>query len=315
LIVMSNLSLGTELNLPMPPAGASTGLESTISFKTFITHIFPKSIFEALANNEILQIVVFAVFFGIATASIGEKGKIVIKALDAVSLVILRVTGYVMYFAPVAAMAAIASIMAIKGPELLYTYGKFILAFYLSILGLWLLLMVIASFFIGRRVIELALTIKDMVLLAFSTASSEAAFPRLIVELENFGCPPKIVSFVLPLGYSFNLDGSMLYMTFASLFIAQAYNVQLTLGQEISMLLVLMLTSKGIAGVPRAALVVIAGTLSLYNIPQQGLLLLLGIDQILDMARSATNVLGNSIASVVVSKWEGELEGSPVNIK
>jgi len=315
LIVMSNLSLGNELNLPMPPAGASTGLESTISFKTFITHIFPKSIFEALANNEILQIVVFAVFFGIATASIGEKGKIVIKALDAVSLIILRVTGYVMYFAPVAALAAIASIMAIKGPELLYTYGKFILAFYLSILGLWLLLMVIASFFIGKRVIELALTIKDMVLLAFSTASSEAAFPRLIVELENFGCPPKIVSFVLPLGYSFNLDGSMLYMTFASLFIAQAYNVQLTLGQEISMLLVLMLTSKGIAGVPRAALVVIAGTLSLYNIPQQGLLLLLGIDQILDMARSATNVLGNSIASVVVSKWEGELEGSPVNIK
>ena len=315
LIVMSNLSLGSELNLPMPPAGASTGLESSISFKTFITHIFPKSIFEALANNEILQIVVFAVFFGIATASIGEKGKIVIKALDAVSLIILRVTGYVMYFAPVAAMAAIASIMAIKGPELLYTYGKFILAFYLSILGLWLLLLLIASFFIGRRVIDLALTIKDMVLLAFSTASSEAAFPRLIVELENFGCPPKIVSFVLPLGYSFNLDGSMLYMTFASLFIAQAYNVQLTLGQEISMLLVLMLTSKGIAGVPRAALVVIAGTLSLYNIPQQGLLLLLGIDQILDMARSATNVLGNSIASVVVSKWEGELEGSPVNIK
>lgn len=315
LIVMSNLSLGNELNLPMPAASASTGLESTISFKTFITHIFPRSIFEALANNEILQIVVFAVFFGIATASIGEQGKIVIKALDAVSLIILRVTGYVMYFAPVAAMAAIASIMAIKGPELLYTYGKFILAFYLSILGLWLLLLLIASFFIGKRVFELAYNIKDMILLAFSTASSEAAFPRLIVELENFGCPPKIVSFVLPLGYSFNLDGSMLYMTFASLFIAQAYNVQLTLGQEISMLLVLMLTSKGIAGVPRAALVVIAGTLSLYNIPQQGLLLLLGIDQILDMARSATNVLGNSIASVVVSKWEGELEGSPVNIK
>jgi Na+/H+-dicarboxylate symporter len=315
LIVMSNLSLGEELNLPLPPAGATTGLESSVSFKSFITHIFPRSIFEAMAGNEILQIVVFAVFFGIATASIGEKGKIVIKALDAVSLIILRVTGYVMYFAPVAAMAAIASVMAIKGPELLYTYGKFILAFYLSILGLWLLLMLIASFFIGKRVIDLALTIKDMVLLAFSTASSEAAFPRLIVELENFGCPPKIVSFVLPLGYSFNLDGSMLYMTFASLFIAQAYGVQLTLGQEISMLLVLMLTSKGIAGVPRAALVVIAGTLSLYNIPQQGLLLLLGIDQILDMARSATNVLGNSIAAVVVSKWEGELEGSPVNIK
>jgi Na+/H+-dicarboxylate symporter len=220
-----------------------------------------------------------------------------------------------MYFAPVAAMAAIASVLAVKGPELLVTYGKFILSFYLSILGLWLILLLIASIFIGRRVIHLALTVKDMILLAFSTASSEAAFPRLIVELENFGCPQRIVSFVLPLGYSFNLDGSMLYMTFASLFIAQAYGVPLTLGQEVSMLLVLMLTSKGVAGVPRAALVVIAGTLSLYNIPQQGLLLLLGIDQILDMARSATNVLGNSIAAAVVSKWEGELEEAAVNIK
>ena len=315
LLIMHNLPLGSELNLPMPASNAATGLESSITFKSFVTHIFPTSIFEAMATNQILQIVVFAVFFGIATASIGEQGKVVIKALDSVSLIILRMTGYVMYLAPVAAMAAIASVMAVKGPELLYTYGKFILVFYLAILLLGALLMSIASIFIGRRVFELAMNIKDMILLAFSTASSEAAFPRLIVELENFGCPPKIVSFVLPLGYSFNLDGSMLYMSFASLFVAQAYGVQLTLGQEVSMLLVLMLTSKGIAGVPRAALVVVAGTLSLYNIPQQGLLLLLGIDQIFDMARSATNVLGNSIASVVVSKWEGELEGSPVNIK
>lgn len=316
LIIMNALSLGTELNLPLPPATASTGIDQTpVTFKTFITNSVPVSIFDALAGNKILQIVVFAVFFGIATASIGEQGKIVIKALDAVALIILRVTGYVMYLAPIAALAAIASVMAIKGPELLVTYGKFILSFYLTILGLWLLLLLIASVFIGKRVIELAMMVKDMILLAFSTASSEAAFPRLIVELENFGCPPKIVSFVLPLGYSFNLDGSMLYMTFASLFIAQAYGVQLTLGQEVSMLLVMMLTSKGVAGVPRAALVVIAGTLSLYNIPQQGLLLLLGIDQILDMARSATNVLGNSIAAAVVSKWEGELEEAAVNIK
>ena len=316
LIIMNSLALGSELNLPLPPTNASTGLDqSTISFKGFVTHVFPRSIFEAMANNEILQIVVFAVFFGIATASIGEQGKIVIKGLDAVAHVVLRVTGYVMYFAPVAAFAAIASVLAVKGPELLVTYGKFIISFYLSILGLWLILLLIASIFVGRRVIGLAISVKDMILLAFSTASSEAAFPRLIQELENFGCPPKIVSFVLPLGYSFNLDGSMLYMTFASLFIAQAYGVQLSLGQEISMLLVLMLTSKGIAGVPRAALVVIAGTLSLYNIPQQGLLLLLGIDQILDMARSATNVLGNSIAAVVVSKWEGELGETAVHIK
>jgi Na+/H+-dicarboxylate symporter len=316
LIIMNSLSLGSELNLPLPPSGASTGIEqSTVSFRTFITHIFPRSIFEALANNEILQIVVFAVFFGIATASIGEQGKIVIRALDTVAQIVLRVTGYVMYLAPVAAMAAIASVMAVKGPELLVTYGKFIISFYLGILGLWLILLLIASAFIGRRVISLAISVKDMILLAFTTSSSEAAFPKLIQELESFGCPSRIVSFVLPLGYSFNLDGSMLYMTFASLFIAQAYGIDLSLGQEISMLLVLMLTSKGVAGVPRAALVVIAGTLSLYNIPQQGLLLLLGIDQILDMARSATNVLGNSIAAVVVSKWEGELGEAAVNIK
>ena len=316
LIIMNSLSLGSELNLPAPAVGAVSGIETApVTFKSFITNIFPRSIFEALAGNEVLQIVFFAVFFGIATASIGEKGKIVIKALDAVSLIILRVTGYVMYFAPVAALSAISAVMAVKGPELLVTYGKLIISFYLAILGLWLILLLVASLIIGRRVIHLAFAIKDMILLAFSTASSEAAFPRLIVELENFGCPPKIVSFVLPLGYSFNLDGSMLYMTFASLFIAQAYGVPLTLGQELSMLLVLMLTSKGVAGVPRAALVVIAGTLSLYNIPQQGLLLLLGIDQILDMARSATNVLGNSLATVVVSKWEGELEEAAVNIR
>jgi Na+/H+-dicarboxylate symporter len=316
LVIMKSLSLGTELNLPLPAASAASGVDQmTVTFKGFVTHIFPRSIFEALANNEILQIVVFAVFFGIGTASIGEQGKIIVKALDAVAQVVLRVTGYVMYLAPVAAMAAIASVMALKGPELLVTYGKFILSFYLGILGLWLILLLIAAAFIGRRVITLAICVKDMILLAFSTASSEAAFPKLIQELENFGCPSKIVSFVLPLGYSFNLDGSMLYMTFASLFIAQAYGVPLSLGQEVSMLLVLMLTSKGVAGVPRAALVVIAGTLSLYNIPQQGLLLLLGIDQILDMARSATNVLGNSIAAAVVSKWEGELSEAAVPLK
>jgi Na+/H+-dicarboxylate symporter len=320
MIVMNALQLGAGLNLPAGPASVSATIsaagidQSTLSARGFITHVFPTSIIEAMSGNLILQIVVFSVFFGIATASLGERGKIIIKALDALSQVVLRMTGYVMYLAPVAALAAIASVIAVKGPELLFTYGKFIISFYLTILVLWLLLLLIASIFVGRRVIDLVISIKDMILLAFSTASSEAAFPKLIPELENFGCPPKIASFVLPLGYSFNLDGSMLYMTFASLFIAQAYGVPLTLGQQLSMLLVLMLTSKGVAGVPRAALVVIAGTLSLYNIPQQGLLLLLGIDQILDMARSATNVLGNSIASVVVSKWEGELGAAAVDV-
>jgi Na+/H+-dicarboxylate symporter len=260
-----------------------------------------------MANNEILQIVVFSIFFGIATAAIGEKGKIVVKGLDAVAHVILKVTGYVMNFAPVAAFAAVSAILALKGPEILITYGKLIFTFYLSIIGLWILLLLIASLFIGKRAFDLLFRVKDAVLLAFSTASSESAFPRLIIELERFGCPGKIVSFVLPLGYSFNLDGSMLYMTFASLFIAQAYGIPLSFGQQVSMLLVLMLSSKGIAGVPRAALVVIAGTLSMFNIPQQGLLLLLGIDQVLDMARSATNVVGNSLATAVVSKMEGAL--------
>jgi Na+/H+-dicarboxylate symporter len=316
LIIMSGLNLGGELNLPLPPGNATTGIDTvSLSFKGFFTHIIPQSVFEALAKNEILPIVVFAIFFGIATASIGEQGKTIVRSLDIVANIMLRVTGYVMYLAPVAAFAAIAAVVAVKGPELLVTYGKFILSFYLTVLGLWMILLLAAGLIIGRRVIDLALNVKDMILLAFSTASSEAAFPRLVVELENFGCSPRIVSFVLPLGYSFNLDGSMLYMTFASLFIAQAYGVSLSLGQEISLLLTLMLTSKGVAGVPRAALVVIAGTLSMYNIPQQGLLLLLGIDQILDMARSATNVLGNSIAAAVVSKWEGELEASAVNIK
>ena len=316
LIIMNALQLGSNLNLALPPSGAKTGIEqSALTFKTFITHVFPRSIFESLAGNEVLQIVVFAVFFGIATASIGEQGKVIIKALDAVSQVILRMTGYIMYLAPVAALAAIASVLALKGPELLLTYGKLIISFYLSILGLWLILLLIASIFVGRRVIDLVISTKDMLLLAFSTASSEAAFPKLIQELESFGCPPKIVSFVLPLGYSFNLDGSMHYLAFASLFIAQAYGVPLDLGQQVSMLLVLLLMSKGVAGVPRAALVVLAGTLSLYNIPQQGILLLLGIDQILDMARSATSVLGNSIATVVVSKWEGELGEPAINIK
>jgi Na+/H+-dicarboxylate symporter len=261
-----------------------------------------------MANNEILQIVVFAIFFGIATAAVGEKGKVFIRVLDSLTEIILKVTGYVMYVAPLAAFAAVSAILSLKGPEILITYGKFIGIFYLSVLLLWLLLMGVSYLWIGRKVFVVLRNVKDLILLAFTTASSEAAFPRLIEALEKSGCPKRIVSFVLPLGYSFNLDGSMLYMGFASLFIAQAYGMHLSLGTQVTMLLVLMLTSKGVAGVPRAALVVIAGTLSMFHIPQQGLLLLLGIDQVLDMARSATNVVGNSMASAVICKMEGALE-------
>jgi Na+/H+-dicarboxylate symporter len=309
LVVMNLTRLGQNLHLPVPTEESfASNLEpSTLTFRSFITHVFPKSIVEAMANNEILQIVVFSIFFGIATAAIGERGKVLIRGLDAVSQVILKMTGYVMKLAPVAAFSAVTAVLTLKGPEVLTTYGKFILAFYLAILGLWAILLLMAYPFIGKKIFPLTGRIKDSILLSFSTASSEASFPQLIDELERFGCSDRIVSFVLPLGYSFNLTGSMLYMTFASLFVAQAYGVPMTLERQITMLLVLMLTSKGMAGVPRAALVVVAGTLSMFNIPQQGLLLLLGIDQIMDMARSATNVLGNGIATVVVSKMENAL--------
>ena len=309
LVIMNIVQLGHNLHLPLPEGTALDNLNSkSISFRNFITHVFPQSIVEAMATNEILQIVVFSILFGISTAAVGEKGKIIISALESVTEIILKLTHYIMHFAPVAAFAAVAAILALKGPEILKTYGQFILVFYMSILFLWLLLIGISSFWIGKKSLKILGNIKDMVLLAFTTASSEAAFPQLIEELEASGCPKKIVSFVLPLGYSFNLDGSMLYQSFSALFIAQAYGMHLSLGTQITMLLVLMLTSKGIAGVPRASLVVIAGTLPMFQIPQQGLLLLLGIDQILDMARSATNVVGNSLASAVICKMEGVLE-------
>jgi Na+/H+-dicarboxylate symporter len=310
LLIMNIVNLGNTLNLPIPDLNEAGKIEndSTLSFKTFITHVFPRSFIESMANNEILQIVVFAIFFGLATAAIGEKGKVFIRVLDSLTEIILKVTGYVMYVAPLAAFAAVSAILSLKGPEILITYGKFILIFYLSVLLLWLLLMGVSYLWIGRKVFVVLMNVKELVLLAFTTASSEAAFPRLIEALEKSGCPKKIVSFVLPLGYSFNLDGSMLYMGFASLFIAQAYGMHLSFATQVTMLFVLMLTSKGVAGVPRAALVVIAGTLSMFHIPQQGLLLLLGIDQVMDMARSATNVVGNSMASAVICKMEGVLE-------
>jgi Na+/H+-dicarboxylate symporter len=244
----------------------------------------------------------------VATAAIGEQGKIVIKAMDAMAHVILKVTTYVMNFAPVAVFGAMAAIVAKQGLGILKTYSIFIGEFYFSLALLWVLLIVAGLLVIGKRIVTLIKNIKEPIILAFSTSSSEAAFPKTMELLQKFGCKDKIVSFVLPLGYSFNLDGSMMYMTFASLFIAQSYGIELPLATQLSMLLVLMITSKGIAGVPRASLVVIAGTLVTFNIPEAGLALLLGIDPLLDMGRSATNVVGNSVATAVVSKWENALE-------
>lgn len=310
MILVNILKPGEAMNLPLPSSHADTGIKATaLSVKDFIAHIVPKSFAEAMATNEILQIVVFSLFFGVATAAIGEKGKIVIEFFDSIAHIILKVTGYVMNFAPFAVFGAMAAIVAKQGISVLSTYALFIGEFYSSMLLLWILLIFVGYLILKQRVFNLMNRMKEPVMLAFSTASSEAAYPRTMLQLERFGCKDKIVSFVLPLGYSFNLDGSMLYMTFASLFIAQCYGINLTFEQQITMLLILMLTSKGIAGVPRASLVVIAGTIATFNIPEAGLALLIGIDPLLDMGRSATNVIGNSIATAVVSKWEGELSG------
>ena len=309
MILVNIFQPGIAMNLPVPDAGTDIGLSHNgLSLKDFLYHVFPASVIDAMAKNEILQIVVFSLFFGVATAAIGEQGKIVIKAMDAIAHVILKVTGYVMNFAPVAVFGAMAAIIAKQGVGILKTYSIFITEFYSGLLILWIVLALAGSIVIGKRVVKLLKLMREPILLAFSTSSSEAAFPKTMELLQKFGCKDKIVSFVLPLGYSFNLDGSMMYMTFASLFIAQSYGIDLPIATQISMLLVLMLTSKGIAGVPRASLVVIAGTLATFNIPEAGLALLLGIDPLLDMGRSATNVVGNSIATAVVSKWENALE-------
>ncbi len=301
---------GHMMQLELPPVDADTGIDkAAMTLRGFITHIFPKSVIEAMATNEILQIVVFSLFFGVATAAIGEKGEPIIKALDSVGHVMLKITGFVMNFAPLAVFAAMTAVVAKKGLGVLGTYGIFIGEFYIGLILLWIILLFVAYLLVRKRVWTLIRRIKEPLLLAFSTASSEAAYPKTMEELERFGCKNRIVSFVLPLGYSFNLDGSMMYMTFASLFIAQSYGIEMSFDKQLSMLLVLMITSKGIAGVPRASLVVIAGTLSSFGIPEGGLLLLLGVDHLLDMGRSATNVVGNAVATVAVSKWEKSLEG------
>ena len=302
------------MHLPLPDSHVSTGIQKgALSLRDFVAHVFPKSFVEAMATNEILQIVVFSLFFGVATAAIGEKGLIVVKAMDAFAHVILKITSYVMNFAPLAVFGAMAAIIAKQGLSILSTYAIFVTEFYFGLFILWLVLILIGFAILNKRVIGLISSLKEAILIAFSTASSEAAYPKTLLQLERFGCNSKIVSFVLPLGYSFNLDGSMMYMTFASLFIAQSYGIHLSFEQQASMLLILMLTSKGIAGVPRASLVVIAGTIATFNIPEAGVALLIGIDPLLDMGRSATNVIGNSIATAVVSKWEGELTHPIIN--
>ncbi|MEN9901788.1 MAG: hypothetical protein RL651_452 [Pseudomonadota bacterium] len=308
LLMVSLLQPGIGVNLPVPEVTASSGItQSGTGLKNFLNHVFPVSIMDAMAKNEILQIVVFSVFFGLAGAHLGPRAEEFFRNLDMLSHVMLRITSMVMRFAPVAVFAAVSAVIAKNGLGILGTYAKFMLAFYASILTLWLVIILAGSLVLGKSVLKLVAMLRQPLVLAFTTASSEAAYPKTLEQVERFGAPNKIASFVLPVGYSFNLDGSMMYCTFATLFIAQVYGIEMSLGQQFLMLLMLMVTSKGIAGVPRASLVVIAATLAHFNIPEAGVLLILGVDHFLDMARSATNVLGNGIATAVVAKWEGVL--------
>lgn len=300
---------GTNLHMALPQAvaGAPAVATSEFTFRDFISHVFPRSIAEAMANNEILQIVVFSGFVGTAIAQLESRAPALLALAEQLAQVMLKVTGYVMWFAPAAVFAALAATVATQGLGVLATFAAFVGGFYLSLGLLWLALLGAALLLIGPRALRLAGIIREPVLLAFSTASSEAAYPRTLEVLQRFGVSPRIVSFVLPLGYSFNLDGSTMYCTFATLFIAQAYGVVMSPAQIAVMLVFFMLTSKGMAGVPRASLVVIAAGLSFFHLPEAGLVLILTVDHLLDMGRSATNVVGNSVAAVVVGKWEGEL--------
>lgn len=298
---------GLHLSVSNIDAGAASeviGKTQSFSVQHFIEHLFPKSVFEALATNEILQIVVFSIFFGVALTQYGEKGDSIVKFLDNLSKVILIVVGYVMWFAPLGVFGGITAIIAAKGLGILKVYSDYMGSFYVGLALLWTLLLAVGYFILRKRLTPLLAHLKMPLMVAFSTTSSEAVFPKLTDELEKFGCRKKIVSFILPLGYSFNLDGSMMYMTFASIFIAQAYDIPLDLGTQLTMLLVLMLTSKGIAGVPRASLVVVAATCAMFDIPAEGIALILPIDHFCDMGRSMTNVLGNGLATAAVDQWE-----------
>lgn len=300
---------GANLKLPLPDTGLSTNLKTGgLNLKEFIVHVFPRSFFESMATNEILQILVFSLLFGFALAALKERPAVtIVRFIDELAHAMLKLTGFVMLFAPLGVFGAVAAAITTQGIGVLATYGKFIGTFYISLVVLWTVLIAAGFVFLGPRVFSLMRTVREPMLVAFTTASSEAAYPRLMERLDRFGINEKVTALVLPLGYSFNLDGSMVYQAFAALFIAQAYGIEMSIGQQITLLLVMMVSSKWIAGVPRASLVVVAAVLPTFGLPEAGLLLIMGIDQFLDMGRTATNVIGNAIATAVVAKWEGEL--------
>jgi Na+/H+-dicarboxylate symporter len=309
LLLVNVLQPGRDLGLPLPPADATTNLKTTtLNLKDFVTHLVPRSFFEAMAGNEILQILVFSIFFGAALSAFkDETAATITKILQELVHVMLKLTGIVMLAAPMGVFGAIASAIAVQGLGVLATYGRFIGSFYLGLAALWLVLFAAGWLVLRGRALELVRRIREPMMIAFSTSSSEAAYPKTMEALERFGVSERITGFVLPLGYSFNLDGSMMYQSFAVIFIAQAYGIHLPVSTQLTMLAVLLVMSKGIAGVARASLVVVAATAPMFNLPEAGLLLIRGIDPFLDMGRTATNVLGNSIAASVVARWEGAL--------
>ncbi|MEN5176274.1 dicarboxylate/amino acid:cation symporter [Brevundimonas diminuta] len=314
LVMVQLLHPGSGMHLPEAVAATAPAASTdAFSLHGFIAHLVPTSIFDAMARNEILQIVVFSVFVGTAVAALDDKAPAVLHLVEQAASIMLKVTEFVMRLAPFAIFAALASTIATQGLEMLGTYAKFVFGFYGSMGVLWFLLFLAGGVVLGKRVVPLFRAIRTPTLLAFSTASSEAAYPRILEALPKVGVRRRIVSFVLPLGYSFNLDGSMLYCTFGTMFIMQAHGVHLSVSQQIFMLLLLMVTSKGIAGVPRASLVVIMATLTYFGLPEAWIAIVLGVDHLLDMGRSATNVVGNSVAAAVVAKWEGELDDMPVD--
>jgi Na+/H+-dicarboxylate symporter len=304
-LLMANL-LHPGVGIVIAEQGAPTANLATQSFSltNFVDHLVPTSVFKALADGEILQIVVFAVFAGIALTALGDIGRPVIDFADRVSHMMLKITSYVMLMAPFAVCASVASVITKSGPGILLNFAKFLGSFYLTLAILWVLLIAVGYLMLGSRMADLVRRMREPFLLAFSTASSEASYPKILDQLVRFGVPKRIASFVLPLGYSFNLDGTMAYTTFATLFIAQAYGIELSFGTQLAIAGTLMLTSKGVAGVPRASLVVILATLHSFGLPEAGLFLIIGIDQFLDMGRSATNVIGNSLAAAAVAKFE-----------
>ena len=307
LVIVNIFEPGKVMHLDLPDNKIETGIQNNSqTSKNFIDHVIPESLIKSMAANDILPIVVFALFFGLAASGVGEHGKPIIKSFESLSHVMFKVTNFVMNFAPIGVFGAITAVVIQQGLDVLGGYLYLILCFFGGLFIFVFVILLIICYAFKINYIKLLKDIKEPILLAFSTASSESAMPKTIEALEKHGISNRIVSFVLPLGYSFNLDGSIMYMTFATVFIAQSYGIDISMADQIKMMLILLITSKGMAGVPRASLVVIAGMLTMFKIPSEGLLLLLAVDQLLDMGRSATNVVGNAVASAVVARLEGE---------